>query len=92
VWFGEMLPVNVLNAAQGATTQCQVFFSIGTSSLVYPAAELPFVALRNGATVVEINTQATPLSKQAHHVITDPAGEILPLLVAETWGGESISS
>lgn len=89
VWFGEMLPIDVLNVAQAATAQCQVFFSIGTSSLVYPAADLPFMALRNGATVVEINTQGTPLSNQAHHVITGPAGEILPLLVAKTWGSES---
>jgi NAD-dependent deacetylase len=92
VWFGEMLPSDVLNAAQTATTQCQVFFSIGTSSLVYPAAELPYTALHNGATVVEINTQTTPLSSQAHHLIKGFAGEILPRLLAEAWGSESVTS
>ena len=86
VWFGEMLPEAVLREAEEATVRCDVFFSIGTSTLVYPAAELPFAALRGGATVVEINPQPTPLSQQAHYSLRGAAGEVLPTLLAAVWG------
>jgi len=51
---------------------------IGTSALVEPAASLPLVAVRKGAGLVEINPQVTPLSKHAHQVLREPAGEALP--------------
>jgi NAD-dependent deacetylase len=86
VWFGEPLPVAALQAAETAARQCQVFLSIGTSALVYPAAELPFIALRAGATVVEINPQPTPLSPQVPFVLTGAAGTMLPALVAALAG------
>lgn len=86
VWFGEMLPTGVLRAAEHAATTAQVLFSIGTSALVYPAADLPLAALSNGATVVEINPQPTPLSPHATFCLTGAAGVILPALVAQTWG------
>src|SRR2546430_4230245 len=38
VWFGEMLPIDALETAVTAAENCDVFFSIGTSSVVYPAA------------------------------------------------------
>ena len=62
VWFGEMLPRAELEAALEAARSCQVFFSIGTSSLVQPAASLPFLARHYGAVVVEINIDATTLT------------------------------
>ena len=86
VWFGEMLPTSVLRAAEQATANAEVFFSIGTSALVYPAAELPFAALRAGATVVEINPQPTPLSPQVTFSLNGPAGAVLPELAARVWG------
>jgi NAD-dependent deacetylase len=89
VWFGEPLPVALLAEADVAAAQSEVFFSIGTSTLVYPAAELPFLALSNAATVVEINPQYTPLSAQATFSLRGTAGELLPKLVKETWEGEA---
>jgi NAD-dependent deacetylase len=86
VWFGEMLPAAVVTEAQAVTVQCELFLSIGTSTLVYPAAELPFLALDNGATVVEINPQATPLSSRASFSLRGAAGQVLPQLLSETWG------
>ena len=86
VWFGESLPLPILREAETAALQCQIFLSIGTSTVVYPAAELPFTALRGGATVVEINPQPTPLSAQADFVLQGKSGEVLPALVAATWG------
>jgi NAD-dependent deacetylase len=81
VWFEEGLPEHSLKLAQARTADCDLFLSIGTSGLVYPAAELPYRALENGATVVEINPTATPLADKAHFVLTGRAGEILPELL-----------
>lgn len=85
VWFGESLPAGALRAAEQAAACAEVFFSVGTSSLVYPAADLPFIALQAGATVVEINPQPTPLSPQVTFSLNGAAGIILPALVARTW-------
>lgn len=83
VWFGEMLPVDALREAEAAVRDCDIFFSIGTSALVYPAADLPFAALRNGAVVVEINPQVTPLSQLASFSLRGAAGELLPAVVQQ---------
>jgi len=60
-----------------------VVLSVGTSSTVYPAAELPVIAKRAGALVVQINPASTPLDRIAHN-LRGPAGELLPKLV-EAW-------
>ena len=86
VWFGEMLPAGALRAAEHAAAESEIFFSIGTSALVYPAAELPFAALNAGATVVEINPQPTPLSPHATFSLNGAAGAVLPSLVEQVWG------
>ncbi|HEX6709620.1 MAG TPA: NAD-dependent deacylase [Rubrobacter sp.] len=83
VWFGEMLPYDALDAASDAARRSDVFLSVGTSSFVYPAAALPFDALDNGATLVEINPGETPLSPHADYTLRGPAGEVLPRLVAQ---------
>lgn len=85
VWFGEALPAAVLAEAEAATAQCELFLSIGTSALVYPAAELPFMALGRGATVVEINPQPTPLSRHASFNLRNAAGDVLPQLITAVW-------
>ena len=85
VWFGEMLPAGVLRAAERAALAAEVFFSIGTSALVYPAADLPFSALAAGVAVVEINPQPTPLSPHVTFSLNGAAGAVLPALVARVW-------
>jgi NAD-dependent deacetylase len=85
VWFGEMLPARAFEAASEAASGCDLFLSVGTSSLVYPAAGLPYEALDNGATLVEINPSNTPLSGHAHHVVRGLAGEMLPELLRITF-------
>lgn len=79
VWFGEALPGPALATALAAT-RCEVFLSVGTSGLVEPAASLPWDALRYGATVVEVNPGATPLSAQATYCLRGPSGVLLPEL------------
>ena len=81
VWFGEMLPYEALEAASEAARGSDLFLSVGTSSLVYPAAALPYEAVENGATLVEINPEETPLTPHADYNVRGPAGEILPELV-----------
>jgi len=85
VWFGEMLPQQALEAAWEAARVCQVFFSVGTSGLVEPAASLPVAALQAGAIVVEVNPAETPLTPHAHFSLQGPAGQILPQLVQAVW-------
>ncbi|HZL79633.1 MAG TPA: NAD-dependent deacylase [Candidatus Limnocylindrales bacterium] len=81
VWFEEPMPEAEMELAATASTSCDVFFSIGTSTVAYPAGALPAEALRSGATVVEINPLPTPFTAQAHFVLAGAAGVVLPELV-----------
>ena len=85
VWFGEMLPVNALELAISAAERCDVFLSIGTSNVVYPAADLWRRAKDSSAIVIEINKDATPLTPLADYSFLGKAGEILPALVEQIW-------
>lgn len=90
VWFNESLPQTEWRAAVEAATSCDLFFCIGTSSLVQPAASLPHYALQAGAVVVEINPNETPLSQNPSpgrlYSLRGKAGDLLPQLVAAVWG------
>jgi len=81
VWFGEMLPADTISKAFAASERAELFFSIGTSALVHPAASLPMTAKQNGAYLVEVNLDPTPLSDYADYTIHGPAGEIMPEIV-----------
>ncbi len=81
VWFGEALPGAALLKAQRASGKCALFMSLGTSSVVYPAAALVDLAFENGAKVLEINPEQTPLSRRAHWSLRGKCGEILPDLI-----------
>lgn len=82
VWFGEAIPPKALEVAAAASADCDVFLSIGTSSVVWPAAGLAEAARSNGATVIEINPDVTPRSGQSHHCLQGKSGEVLPELVS----------
>ena len=62
VWFEDMLNEAVLNQARLEIAQCDLFISIGTSAVVFPAAGLPLIAREVGATLVEINPEENELS------------------------------
>lgn len=81
VWFGEALPADVLRHAMEAAAHAQVFLVVGTSAVVQPAASLPLLAQQNGAKLVEINLEETPLSAQADASFWGKAGELLPRLL-----------
>jgi NAD-dependent deacetylase len=83
VWFGEMLPQDVLEKAFRVTEEAGVFFSVGTSAIVQPAASLPFIARRGGAYVVEVNIEPTGLTAVADLFLQGKSGEVLPRIVEE---------
>lgn len=62
VWFGDSLDYDTIRRAKAALEGCDLLVSIGTSAVVYPAAEMPLIAKRAGATLVEINLEDTPIS------------------------------
>jgi len=82
VWFGETIDPDVFEQSSAAAAQADVFFSIGTSALVYPAAGLLHHARRNGAFTVEINPGATDASKYVDMPIAAPAEQALAMLDA----------
>ena len=81
VWFGESLPHDVWAKAAEASSTADVFFAIGTSAVVHPAAGLIGIAHRGGATTVEINPDATPYSDVVRYSIRGGSGEVLPALL-----------
>jgi len=85
VWFGESLPRAELESAVEAARACQVFFSIGTSGVVQPAASLAYAAHNRGAVVVEVNAEPTPLTVKVDFALHGKSGEILPALVEAVW-------
>ena len=80
VWFGELLDANLWEQAYAACQQADVMLVVGTSGLVWPAAELPLLARRAGAHVVEVNPEDTELTGWADTCVRGRSGEILPLL------------
>jgi len=77
VWFGETLDQDVVQEASKAT-KCDVFITIGTSAVVYPAAGFIAAAKQNGAFTVEINPEATPATSTVDLALRGGAETILP--------------
>ncbi len=80
VWFGEALPTAAVQGAWAAVQNCDALLVVGTSALVYPAAELPEIAVRRGCPVVEVNPDATPLTPKADVWWGERAAIALPQL------------
>ncbi|TFW09880.1 NAD-dependent deacylase [Oxalobacteraceae bacterium OM1] len=85
VWFGEALPAEAWQRAAQEAELADVFFCIGTSSLVEPAASLPRHAQSCGRTVIQINPESTGHDAFARFVLRGKAGEVLPALLADAW-------
>jgi NAD-dependent deacetylase len=82
VWFGEMLPADVLAAAENAAQGCQLMLVVGTSGVVYPAAGLARTAAASGRMVV-INPGPSDLDDAAQAVLRGTAATLLPALLEE---------
>lgn len=81
VWFGEPLVPGVLKVAIDQISKADVFISIGTSSLVQPAASFSQLAKDHGALTIEINLEPTPNTGLMDFALHGKAGDILPELV-----------
>jgi len=85
VWFGEALSGESYSMAKEAVRNCTMLFSIGTSSLVYPAAIFPYEAIYRGAMVVQINPNQTELDQVTPFTLRGNAGAWMPKIVNATW-------
>lgn len=81
VWFGEDLPQDAWQRAEQAAKASDVYLTVGTSAVVYPAASLPFAAIANGAYVIEVNPEETEFTRYADLHLKGKAGEVLPAFV-----------
>jgi NAD-dependent deacetylase len=77
VWFEDALDPANLRRAHDLLESCDLVLSVGTSGVVYPAADLPRIAMRSGATSVEINLDETPVSALYQHCLRGKASDML---------------
>lgn len=75
--FGQAMPEGEMRRAQEESLMCDLFLAIGSSLVVYPAAGFPIMAKRNGATLVIVNREETPLDEAADLVLRGDIGAIL---------------
>ena len=82
VWFGEALPEPAVRAAHDAVAHCDLFLSIGTSGVVYPAAGYLQQASARGVSSIEINPDQTQMSDRVTFSLRARSGEALPTILA----------
>ncbi len=83
VWFGEFLPQDQFAGGEKAAMNSDIFFIVGTSAVVYPAAGLVHVAKQSGSVLVEVNLESTDISSFVDYSFTGGAGDILPAILNE---------
>ena len=84
VFFGEAIPPEALTRSHNEASTCDLMLVIGTSALVYPAASMPEIAHDAGASVVEINPSATPLTGRiSSYIVKGSSGEVLESVVQQ---------
>ncbi len=84
VFFGEPMPPAAVEQAFDLALAADVMLVVGSSLVVFPAAEVPLVAARAGATLVVVNAEPTPIDRLAEVVIHGRSGEVLPAIVRAT--------
>ncbi len=82
VMFGEPIPPSALSRSSLETSMADLFMTIGTSAVVYPAAQYPVDALRRSVPLIEVNPEPTPLTEFATVVVAAPSGQALPEIVS----------
>lgn len=83
VWFEDALDQRVIRRACDALEQCDLLVTIGTSAVVYPAAELPRIAVQRGAVTIEINLEDTAMTPLYQHRLRGKASDVLAMLDAD---------
>ncbi len=75
--FGQGMPVDEMQRAEACMKRCDLFIVIGSSLVVYPAADMPIHAKANGVQLAIINMTPTPFDEHADLVIYGKAGEVM---------------
>ena len=83
VWFGEYLPQDEFLESEKASRNADIFFVVGTSAIVYPAASMIHFARESGAYIIEVNLERTEISSIVDQSFFGKAGEILPQIYNE---------
>jgi NAD-dependent deacetylase len=82
VLFEELLPVDAWESSVKAAEQCDLMLVFGSSLVVYPAAELPMIAVTNGARLLIVNMEPTGYDHMATLAIRCKLGEFAQLALA----------
>ncbi|MCF8604110.1 NAD-dependent deacylase [Gordonia sp. HY442] len=83
VWFGEPLPSDDWLRAENAVSEADLMIVVGTTGVVYPAAELPERASAAGVPVVEVNPEPSAVTSFASVRLAGPAAQMLPDLLVQ---------
>lgn len=86
VWFGEGLPAREWQSAADAAQSSNVFLSVGTSSIVHPAASLIKMAAQRGGLTIQVNPNTTEADDLVSFSLKGAAGVVLPAVLEEVWG------
>jgi NAD-dependent deacetylase len=84
IFFGEMIPPEHLSRSREAAAKCDLMLVMGTSAVVQPSAQIPVIAKENGATIIEINPESTPLTGSvSDFLIKERAGMAMERIISE---------
>ena len=83
IFFGEIIPAEAMRRSRQAAIDCDLMLVVGTSAVVQPAAMIPVIAKDNGAKIIEINPERTPLTHEiSDYLIMGKAGEAMNRIMA----------
>ena len=83
IFFGEIIPAEAIRRSRQAAIDCDLMLVVGTSAVVQPAAMIPVIAKDNGAKIIEINPERTPLTHEiSDYLIMGKAGEAMNRIMA----------
>ena len=84
IFFGEMIPPDLLERSRRIASRCDLMLVVGTSAVVQPAAFMPVIARDAGARIIEINPEKTPLTHAvSDYLIQGDAGEIISAIMEQ---------
>ncbi len=86
VLFGEPMPWPALKEAFDLARNADLMLVVGSSLVVYPAADIPLIAVRAGSPLIIVNAEPTPFDDLAEVVIHGRSGEVLPEVVRLSGG------
>jgi NAD-dependent protein deacetylase/lipoamidase len=78
--FGQAMPVEEMRRAEAAALDADLFLAIGSSLVVYPAADIPLIAKQNGAKLIILNREPTPIDAYADMTLRREIGETLEIV------------